>query len=152
MTTTAHRVQFYEASCRHCRRTFSVPLLGEQSYGQFIFYGEKGTAFGLLVAAEQSAWADVEERLRQAGLFTASGPRSQIEHFQRVVAASADPIHGQTLLLYPICPECRSRSLEYGAAKPLDIREIPEVTFGAYQLLSDHNKMERLRQFWEKCA
>ena len=152
MTATSHRVQLYEASCRHCRRTFSIPLLGDQSYGDFIFHGEKGGAFGFLFALEEPAWEDIEERLRRAGLYTASRARSQIDHFQRVVAASADPISGQALALLPVCPGCRSQSVEYGDSKPLEIREIPGVTFRGYQALSDQNRTERLRQLWEECA
>lgn len=150
MTATSHRIQFYEASCRHCRRTFSMPLLGDQSYGQFIFHGEKGSVFGYLSSFEEPAWADITGRLQRAGLFTKS--RADIEHLQRVIAASADPIDGQTLLLCPICPGCRSRSVEYGDSQPLDRREIPGVTSGAYHALSDQNRTERLRQLWEECA
>ena len=152
MTATSHRVQFYEASCRHCRRTFPVPLLRDQSYGQFIFHGEEGSAFGYLSAFEEPAWKDITERLERARLFTTSRSRADIDHFQRVIAASADPINGQTLLLYPICPGCRSQSVEYGDSKPLDIREIPGVTFRGYHALSDQNRTERLRQLWEECA
>ena len=151
MTATSHRVQFYEASCRHCRRTFSIPLPGDQSYGQFIFHGEKGGAFGLLSAFEEPAWEDIEMRLRRAGMYTTHS-RADIDRFQRVVAASADPISGQTLVLLPVCAGCRSQPVEYGDSMPLDIREIPGVTFRGYQLLSDQNRTERIRQLWEICA
>ncbi len=151
MTATTNRVQFYEASCHHCRRTFSVPLLGDQSYGEFIFHGESGTSFGLLRTSEEPAWNDIADRLRRAGLFT-SATRPEVEHFQRVVAASADHINGQTLLLYPICPGCRSRSIEYGESKPLDVRTIPTVSFRDYHLLSDTEKLEGLRQLWKECS
>ncbi len=152
MTTPTQRVPFYEASCRHCRRTFSIPLLGDQGYGQFIFHGEKGSVFGFLFALEEPAWADIENTLRRAGLYTTSYSRPGAGRFQRVVAASADPIGGQPLVLLPVCPGCRSRSVEYGDSKPLDIREIRRVTFDAYQSLSDQDKTGRLRQLWEECA
>src|SRR5438874_1555813 len=128
MTVTSHRVQFYEASCPHCRRTFSIPLLGNQSYGQFIFHGEKGDAFGFLSAFEEPAWEDIERRLRRAGMYTTSHSRTNIDRFQRVVAASADPICEQTLMLLPVCPGCSSQSVEYWDSKPLDIREVPGVS------------------------
>jgi hypothetical protein len=129
-----------------------MPLLGDQSYGQFIFHGEKGTVFGYLSSFEEPAWADITGRLQRAGLFTTDKSRADIEHLQRVIAASADPINGQTLLLYPICPGCRSRSVEYGDSHPLDVREVPGVAFGGYHALSDQNRRERLRQLWEECA
>jgi hypothetical protein len=148
VTATSHRVQFYEASCHHCRRTFSIPLLGDQTYGQFIFHGEKGSVFGYLSASEEPAWEDITERLERAGLLTTPRSRPDIEHLQRVIAASADPINGETLLLYPICPGCRSRSVEYGDSRPSDTREIPGVTFRDYHALSEQNRTESLRQLW----
>jgi hypothetical protein len=129
-----------------------MPLLGDQSYGQFIFHGEKGGAFGFLLALEAPAWEDIESRLRRAGVYPSSHTRSDIDRFQRVVAASADLISAQPLVLLPVCPGCRSRSVEYGDSKPLDVREIPGVTFRGYQALSDQKRTERLRQLWEECA
>jgi hypothetical protein len=152
MTATAHSVQFHEASCRHCRRSFAIPLLGDQNHGQFIFYGEKGSVFGYLSSLEDPAWVEITERLGRAGLFTSSRSRTDIDHFQRVVAACADPISGQKLVLLPVCPGCRSRSVEYGASKPLDVREVPGVTFCSYQNLSDQSRMEALRRLWEECT
>jgi len=152
MTATSHRIQFYEASCRHCRRTFPIPLLGDQSYGEFIFHGEKGSVFGYLSAFEEPAWEDITSRLERAGLFTTPRSSANIDHFQRVIAACSDPISGQTLRLYPICPGCRSRSVEYGDSRPLDIREIPGVTFRDYHALSDQDRAGRLRLLWEECA
>lgn len=152
MTATSHRVQFYEASCRHCRRTFSIPLLGDQGYGQFIFHGEKGKVFGYLSSLEEPAWEDITARLGRAGLSTTSTSRADIEHLQRVIAASADPINEQRLVLIPVCPGCRSQSVDYGDSKPLDIRQIPSVTFSGYETLSDMTRTESLRQLWEQCA
>ena len=94
MTATTHRVQFYEASCHHCRRTFSIPLLGDHSYSQFILHGERGSVFGYLSAYEEPAWEDITARL--GWLFTTSRNRADIDRFQRVIAASADPIGGNS--------------------------------------------------------
>ena len=152
MTATAHRVQFYEASCHHCRRTFSIPLLGDQSYGQFIFHGENGSIFGYLSSFEEPAWEDITARLGQAGFVKTSTSPADIGHLQRVIAASADPIGGQRLVLLPVCPGCRSQSVEYGDSKPLDIRQIPSVTFTAYNILLDIDRMQSLRRLWEQCA
>src|SRR3954468_17629194 len=146
MTASAHRVQFYETSCRDCRRTFPIPLLGDQSHGQFIFHGEKGGVFGFLFAIEEQAWKDMDERLGRAGLFLSPPAGPDIEHFQRVLAACADPINGQKLLVYPICSGCGSRAIDSWDSKPLNVGEIPSVSFRDYQLLSDHKKMERLRE------
>ena len=140
MTAKTYRVQFYEASCLHCKRTFSVPLLGDQSYGQFIFHGERGGVFGYLFAFDEPAWEDITDRLRQTRLYITSQNRADSDRFQRVIAASADPVSGQSLALRPVCPSCHSDNILYGDSKPLEIREIPYVTFNAYQRLSDEQK------------
>ncbi len=145
-----HRVQFFEAECLHCKWTFSMPLLAGQSYGQFIFRGDKGDVFGYLSAFEESAWEDITKRLKDAGLFSDSGSRTEIERFQRVIAASADPIRRQKLELFPSCPRCHSDSVSYGDSKPLRIHEIPRVTFCEYQLLSDDQKTTRLCELWRQ--
>jgi len=125
-----------------------MPLLGDQSYGQFVFFGERGGAFGYLSAFEEPAWEDITKRLERAGLFTAFKSRADIDRFQRVIAASADTIAGQSLVLLPVCPACHSTFIAYGDATPLRICEIHSVTFHDYQLLSDEQKTERLCELW----
>jgi hypothetical protein len=152
MGPAVHRVQFFEAECRHCKWTFSMPLLGDQSYGQFIFHGDKGDVFVYLPAFEEPAWDDITKRLKDAGLFADSADGPEIDRFQRVIAASADSIRRQTLELFPSCPRCHSDSVSYGDSKPLGIHEIPRVTFDKYQLLSDEQKTTRLCELWRQLA
>ena len=152
MGPALHRVQFFQAECLHCRWTFSMPLLGDQSYGQFIFHGDKGDVFAYLPAFEEPAWDDITKRLKGAGLFADSRSRTEIERFQRVIAASADPIRGQMLELFPSCPRCHSDSVSYGDSKPLGIQEIPSVTFQGYQMLSDEKKTAKLCELWRKAG
>jgi hypothetical protein len=152
MTTTTHSVQFFEASCRACHGSFAMPLLGDFSYGQFVFHGERGSAFGYLQALEAGAWEDITARLRREALFPSSPTSEQIGHFHRVVAASADAISGQRLFSYPVCPSCQSYAVSYGDSTPTVIREIPAVTFEEYLALPDVARTQRLLQLWKECA
>jgi hypothetical protein len=152
MTTTSHQVRFFEASCHVCGHKFSMPLLSDFSYGEFTFHGEKHAVFGFLSAHEEPAWQDIESRLRQVGLLAISPTRSNIEHFHRVIAASADAISGQQLVPFPVCPSCGARSVAYGDSKQLNIREIPRVTFHKYQSLSNEMKFQRLGELWRQFA
>ena len=127
-----------------------MPLLGDQSYGQFILFGERGGAFGYLSAFDEPAWDDITKRLERARLFTTSERRADVDRLQRVIAASADAISGQSLGLLPVCPSCHSDSVAYGDSKPLGIRELPSVTFHGYQLLSDEQKTDRLCELWRQ--
>jgi hypothetical protein len=150
MTATSHSVQFFEASCDACRHRFSMPLLSDFSYGEFILHGERQTIFGFLSAHDEPAWDDIEGRLRRAGLFSASATRLEIDRFQRVIAASADTISGERLVLFPVCPSCGSRSLAYDDSKPQGIRDVPRVTFGEYQLLSDEMRTQKVTELWRQ--
>src|SRR6267154_6330297 len=144
MTSASHLVQFFKASCHACGHRFSMPLLSDFSYGQFILHGERQSVFGFLSAHDEPAWEDIDDRLLRAGLFSASATRPDIDRFHRVVAASADAIGGQHLVPFPVCPSCGSRSVAYGDSRPQGIRDVPRVTFGEYQLLSDEMKSHRL--------
>ena len=149
-TAVSYRVQFYQGLCNHCRRTFAMPLLGDQSYGQFILFGEKGSVCGYLCAFTEPAWEDITQRLRQAGLFPDSEHRD-IPRFQDVIAASADAIQGQKLSMLPVCPSCSSDSVTWWDSKPLATREIPVVTFNEYRSLLDSQKNEKLAELWRQC-
>ncbi len=152
MTATWYKVQFHEASCQHCRRAFPLPLLGDQSYGQFILHGDRGGVFGFLSAFEEPAWENISEKLRRVQPFTPSPTRTGIGHLQHAVAALADTINGQALVLFPVCPSCHSESIAYGDSRPLDVREIPSVTFHDYGLLSEDQKTEKVRELWRHFA
>jgi len=152
MTSASHLVQFFEASCHACGHRFSMPLLGDFSYGQFILHGERQSVFGFLSAHDKPAWEDIDARLLRAGLFSASAIRPDIDRFQRVVAASADAIGGQRLVPFPVCPSCGSRSVAYGDSRPQGIRDVPRVTFGEYQLLSDEMRSHKLAELWRQFA
>ena len=133
-----------------------MPALGDFSYGEFILHGARSCVFGFLCAHEEPAWEDIQTRLQRAGLLPTSPHRTDIDRFHRVVAAAADTKGEQRLVPFPVCPSCGSRSTAYGDSRPhdigdfkhQDIREIPSVTFGEYQLLSDQQRTDRLRELW----
>ena len=143
-----HKVQFFNASCQACGQIFSMPLLSDFSYGEFIFHGERDHVFSFLSAFEEAAWDDIENRLRQAGLLADSPSRQQVQLMHRVIAAAADMISGQRLVPFPVCPSCGSSSVTYGDSEPQGIREIPGVTFNQYQMLSTTERSRRVEQLW----
>jgi hypothetical protein len=145
--SSTHKVEFVEADCGHCRRSFPIPLLGDQSYGLFVLYGERGGVFGYLSAFECPSFEDIRARLLAiAGL--KKFMREESTHFQEVMASCADEIDGQLLGLIPVCPYCRSGSIIYGESRPLNVREIRGVTFTRFQSLSDAAKTQKLTELW----
>jgi hypothetical protein len=150
MTTLAHKVQFFSAKCQACGHRFSMPVLSDFSYGEFIFHGERQRVFGFLSAHEEPAWEDIDARLRRAALLGDSPSRPEINRLHRVIAAAADSIAGQRLVPLPVCPSCGARSVAYGDSDPQGIHEIPSVTFQQYQSLSDSERSERVEQLWRE--
>lgn len=150
-TPKSYRAQFFQASCRECRRTFSIPSFEDQLMaqirGQLILYGRQGSTFGYLAAFEEPAWQDIIDKLRQMGLLR-KFPSPNDDRRREVIAVSADAIDGQPLTISPICPSCYSESVDYDDSKPLDVREIPCVTFQDYQSIPEEQKAERLYQLW----
>jgi hypothetical protein len=124
--------------------------LDDFAHGSFILHGERGGVFGFLSAFQCPSWEDIESRLLEvAGLreFKSSG---DISRFQAVIASCADKIQGQPLDLAPVCPFCRSRSVDYCDSKPLDAGEIPLVTFTEFQSLSNSAKRGKLTELWNR--
>lgn len=129
-----------------------MPLLGDFTYGQFIFHGERQHVFGFLSALDEPEWEDIEARLRQAAFLSDSPSQQEIDRLHRVIAASADSINGHRLVPFPVCPSCGERSVTYGDSEPQGIYEIPSVTFQQYQTLSDSERSRRVEQLWSECA
>jgi hypothetical protein len=149
-TSPTQEVWFFAANCKHCRRTFAVPHLGDFSYGCFVFHGENGRVFGFLLALTCSAWEDIQSRLLKISGLQKIG-RDNSDRLQEVIANCADKIDGQSLWLHPACPFCQSQSLEYYPDnKPVEKRSIPIVTFTEYESLSEAAKMKRLKELWER--
>ncbi|MBK8093779.1 MAG: hypothetical protein IPK32_17835 [Verrucomicrobiaceae bacterium] len=150
MSTLAHKVQFFSAKCQACGHGFSMPLLSDFSYGEFIFHGERQCVFGFLSAQDEPAWEDIEVRLRRSALLGDRPTRPQIERLHRVIAVAADSIAGQRLVSFPVCPSCGARSVAYGDSDPQGIHEIPQVSFQQYQSLSDSERSRRVEQLWRE--
>lgn len=150
MTMPAHKVQFFSAKCQACGHRFSMPLLGDFSYGEFILHGERQRVFGFLSAHDEPAWEDIDARLRRVALLSDSPSRPEIDRLHRVIAATADSIAGQRLVPFPVCPSCGARSVACGDSDPQGIHEIPRVTFQWYRSLSDAERSRRVEQLWKE--
>src|SRR5690349_13737073 len=60
------KIQFFSATCHACGHRFSMPVLSDFSYGEFIFYGGREQVFGFLSAHYEPAWEDIAARSRRA--------------------------------------------------------------------------------------
>lgn len=146
------RVEFVMPGCSHCHQTFLVPHLGDFDYGQFILYGDRGTAFGYLSALDCPVWAEIESRLSKIAGLRAFDTKESINRLQEVVAASADRIEGQRLGLMPTCPFCHSHALGYQGPTHPSTREIPVVTFKDLEALPDVARDQRLKECWNSAS
>ena len=142
-------VEFFWSECNHCKRGFGLPILSDFSYGCFVFFGEKGSAYVYLEAINDSVWEEICSKiLRLAGLkeFT----RKDSERLHWVIAACADKINGQGFIPEPLCPSCKSQDVNYSRVKSAGVREISEATFQNFQSLPEAAKMEMLANLWRQ--
>jgi len=128
----------FEATCADCRETFPAPLLGDFSYGQFLLYGRRGTAYAYLDAPGHPIW-----ELADSVIQSRDG-----EPILRALAAVADPVDGQPLGTDRVCPLCHSRrDWESWPGPRVGSVEIPPVTFAAFDRLADEEKRRLLRKY-----
>ncbi|WP_338846315.1 hypothetical protein V8J88_21465 [Massilia sp. W12] len=124
-------VTTFEAKCSNCSETSFFPELGDFAYGDFIFYGEGGSAFGYFSAHGNSAWAVIEALIPASGTGNQSGAKHE-QLIQAACAAMADPISNQTLSNRRRCPHCGSMSFEYWSGaqgQKMDVRQVEHVRF-----------------------
>jgi hypothetical protein len=150
MTVLKYKVEFFRATCSACGHQFSMPLLSDFSYGQFIFHGKCNRVFGFLSAHDEPVWEDIRVRLQRAAFLPQSPSRSQIDKLHSVIAGAADSIAGQQLVPFPVCPSCGARTVSYGDSDSQGVHEIPRVSFHGYEKLSDRERSERVEQLWRE--
>ena len=116
-----------KAKCASCGAAFLTPDLGEFSYGQALFRGEKGNVFAYFNAVGHPVWEFVESVLPSAG-----DDRTRIAIGARIQAACAhiaDPVNGQQLVNEHVCPVCQSSKLEWWGGERVGLMEVADVSY-----------------------
>ena len=128
-------VALFEAKCGACRQVFGAPSLGDFAYGQFLLFGERGSAYAYLDAIDHPVWM----------LIAAEIPPSNGDQILRITAALADRVQEQAFVPDQVCPECCSSQWESWEGKRVGDIEIGDATFVAFHSLSDRVRRRRIR-------
>lgn len=140
------KVATYHARCKHCRKDFPYPWLGDFSYGSFLFAGEKGRVFGYGSALNHPVWDFLESVLVKHG----SGKQADRDHAVRLQAAFAhfaDWIRGQELCLHDVCPECRSSQVDLWPAEYIGTMDVDEVSYSDFLSLPESVRRQKVLDF-----
>jgi hypothetical protein len=150
-------IKFYKAICNKCSYVFTVPVLGDMSYGEFIAKGDKGNIFGYLNAFDnEEAWKYIEY------FFTklcnqnnkSSDCRDGIEQFYYIIGKCLDKIEGQELSIvgFPKCPNCRIPCGNFNDNDNnfIEKKDIPRASFEEFLSLNDFQRKKHIYILWNE--
>jgi hypothetical protein len=136
------------AKCASCGSEFSSPDLGDFSYGQFLFSGEKGNVFAYFPAIDHPVWEFVKSAFPSGSDDTtrkALGAR-----IQAACAHIADPVNGQQLVHQHVCPVCQSSKWEWWGGERVGWIEVANVTYKNFLSQPDTERRRVILEFDNK--
>lgn len=134
------KVGLLSAKCGNCNQVFSCPQLGDQSYGQAIFRGERGTVYAYFNAIDSTVF----EYLRSVLPAQRKGDR-----LFATCAHLADAIEGQRLSTTIVCPHCSSTNIAWWGGKITGSCELPAASFSAFMSLSEPERRKHASETFE---
>ena len=142
------KIATFKARCKACREEFPCPGLGDQSYGSFLFTGEKGSVFAILHALNHPVWDYLESALPlpKSGLSRESDCKRG-DRIQAACAYFADYINGQSLCNYDVCPRCHSFACDFWGHEQTGSIEIGEVSYTDFMSLPEEVRRQRAIDF-----
>src|SRR3546814_1528034 len=96
-----------------------------------MFTGERGTTHAHFAAVSSPIWAFLDSVLAES----ASGTKARKERgtiLQASCACLADPIEGQSLRHYIVCPQCTSSRLAWWGGERVGFAEVPHASFSHF--------------------
>jgi hypothetical protein len=139
------KLETIELKCLDCGKKFLSPRLGDQSYGWFIFTGEKGNVFGCFKALENPVWNFIETVVKKEE----NGRQTSIDHGDHLRVACAhfaDAIEGQQLRSDRVCPRCYSINTEGGVLLS-EVLEVPDVSHNEFLSLTEPVRRQKVLEF-----
>jgi hypothetical protein len=137
------KIGLFEASCADCGSSFAKPELGDFTYGQFLFTGERGTVQAYLEAIGHPVWAILE-----AAAPTVNDDAELGRFVQAASAFFADPIDGQRLRNHHVCPNCLSQNLASWGGRKLGEADVAVVSFSRFAALSEQDQLRAVETFY----
>lgn len=169
------KVRFFEAHCSDCNDVFSVPLLSDFAYGEFILVSKDGKAFVYMNSIVEKSFDLISDLFRELNS-TEKQQDSQKYNFRSLVALiekikrkrkddylyttmylhrlhwtiaqCADEVDGQKLTNQFRCPKCRSTNVLYGDSVVVKDDLIPVVSFDKFNALSRDEKKDKVCELY----
>jgi len=142
------QIATFKAICMQCQSVFSIPLLPDQAFGEFIAWGENGKAAVYLSAYEDGNWDYIISLYHQV----TGGPLSDIEKetncVQWLIGRCLDTVEGENLSIMggPVCPACHSHRVGYGNSIKTGGVTLQDATFGQFSSLNKNGQIEHIRE------
>ena len=128
------KVALFNYRCPHCKQAFSYPNLGDFSYGDFIFSGERGTVVAYAAAVGNPAWNVLRSLLPEPSA-NRNAQSVHADQLQGAFAHFADPINGQRLCNLIVCPHCQARNDGSLSGERVGFLEIPVTSHSQFMAL-----------------
>ena len=144
-------VRFFTNTCRNCCNDIPIPLLGDFSYGEFLFQTEDGAEFGYAAAILEPAWEAVSEIVTHALGIDLKKVSPAIDRYHAVMRRCADPIGGKRFTDdFPICPICLKPMRNYGDSRVSHDATIPSVSYSRFMELSSDERSGLVIRYWKE--
>lgn len=153
MVASSHERRFRslgEYSCFSCGRRFTVPMLGDFSYGIFIMFSATPGQMAWLEALTDKVFDEVAAILHGFPDFASIDELTQTDVLHALFSLACDPDpHGRPYFLSTACSRCGGFDVKFrGELEQPELFEvsIPDVTHGAWLALDPSARILRLRQ------
>jgi hypothetical protein len=143
-------VAIFLGRCNSCGSQFAVPLLADQSYGEFIARGELGRAAAYLNSFEEPAWSEIasicEEFITLSEAKHTWSPAVRAFHY--IVSRCIDHVDGEALWIdgRSACPACGASDVAYGDTAKVGTVALPNAAFSCFQRLTTWQQRDRVAE------
>ena len=117
----------YIYKCSACNRTFKLPGVSGENYGEFLLSSEINGELGYLNACDDKVFNEVSEIFDQILISLKINCKDKDETFQYIFGSACDPANDGSKFrigLMPSCPYCQSRQMSsWKIIEPIEYSE-----------------------------
>jgi hypothetical protein len=125
-------IAFFKTTCGQCFNDVEIPLLGDFSYGEFIFQTTDGQEFFVGVFIDNKTVDEVKSALK-----------GETYDLYAIMTQLADKRNNKSFsTVYPICPNCKRKIRYYTDNDKTTEKEAHYVTWADFQSKNEDEKKE----------
>lgn len=129
------RIATFNATCEKCKHRFTVPLLSDMSYGEFLYIDKNGLDHKYYCGLDESHWEMIEPIVDK---FDTKHRFDKGDEIRRIIGLIADrPSETDYYLTGKwICPACNSDSVAVEGTNRIDFVDVEDLLFERFDVLS----------------